>query len=57
VKHPNWPDTSVSVRFYFSDADPCAECECGWRTQGDAAVDAFSSWWKHLRDNSQGSAP
>lgn len=38
---------AVAVRFYFSDADPVAECECGWRTVGDAAVDAFRAWWKH----------
>lgn len=54
--YPWWPGTNpVSaardgetwVRFYFSDADPVAECECGWRTIGDAAVDAFRAWWKH----------
>ena len=35
------------VRFYFDDADPVAECECGWHAHGDAAVDAFRAWWKH----------
>jgi hypothetical protein len=38
---------STWVRFYFDDADPCAECECGWYTPGDSAVDAFRAWWKH----------
>jgi hypothetical protein len=36
-----------SVRFYFSDATPVAQCQCGVRCFGDAAVDAFGSWWKH----------
>lgn len=35
------------VRFYFSDADPVAECGCGWRAVGDSAVDAFKAWWRH----------
>lgn len=41
-------EPGVSVRFYFDDADPVARCECGWHAHGDAPVDAFSAWWKHL---------
>lgn len=35
------------VRFYFSDADPVAECGCGLRAVGDAPTDAFRAWWRH----------
>jgi hypothetical protein len=46
----------VWARFSFSDADPVAECECGWRTVGDAAVDAFRAWWKHRASHDYDSA-
>lgn len=45
--------SGVTVRFYFDDADPTAECECGWHTHGDAAVDAFRAWWSHLQDRTE----
>lgn len=38
------------VRFYFSDADPVAECGCRWRAVGDSATDAFRAWWRHSMD-------
>lgn len=38
------------VRFYFDDADPVAECGCGWRAVGGSATDAFRAWWKHSVD-------
>lgn len=50
-------DGAVSVRFYFSDADPVAECECGWRMVGDAAVDAFRAWWKHRASHDEVARP
>jgi hypothetical protein len=36
------------VSFYFDDADPVARCFCGWHHHGDAAMDAFGAWWRHL---------
>lgn len=41
------------VRFYFDDADPVAECACGWHTHGDSASDAFGAWWKHRREHDE----
>lgn len=46
VNHSRTSDHEI-VRFYFSDADPVAECGCGWRAVGDSAVDAFKAWWRH----------
>lgn len=40
----------MNVRVFFGDATPIFECECGARCFGDAVVDAFRSWWKHVGD-------
>ena len=42
----------MMVDFSFYDADVVATCPapCGWHAHGDAAVDAFSAWWKHKAD-------
>jgi hypothetical protein len=38
----------MNVTVTFSDCTPIFTCECGARCFGDAVVDAFHSWWKHV---------
>ena len=38
----------IRVDVDFSDATPLWTCECQQRFFGDAVVDAFRNWWKHV---------
>jgi hypothetical protein len=41
---------AVTVTADFGDAAPVWTCECGVRCFGDAVVDAFRNWWKHVAE-------
>lgn len=40
----------MEVDFTIPETDVLAVCECGHKSYGDSAVDAFKAWWQHKHE-------